>query len=125
MFKNFLIVGIGSFFGGGFRYLTQNLITKAVNIPFPFGTMGVNIIGSFIIGIIFALSLKSNLVTTDMKMLLATGFCGGFTTFSSFSLDTFGLIRNGEFMYAFTYVGLTLFLGFSATILAIQLIKNL
>ena len=125
MFKMFMLVGVGSFFGGGSRYLVQQFITKITSVPFPYGTMGVNIIGSFIIGIIFALSQRTNLVTTDIKMLLATGFCGGFTTFSSFSLDTFGLIRDGEFVYAFSYVGLTLLLGFSATILAIQLIKNI
>ncbi len=125
MLRTFLIVGIGSFFGGGSRYLTQVFITKFTSIPFPFGTIGVNIIGSFIIGILFGLGMKTDLISNELKMLLVTGFCGGFTTFSSFSLDTYGLFRDGEFFYAFSYIGITLLFGFFATFVGIQLIKTM
>lgn len=123
MFKAFLIVGLGSFFGGGSRYLTQQFLTKITSIPFPLGTLTVNILGSLIIGIIFGLSAKTNLISNELKLLLATGFCGGFTTFSSFSLETFTLFADGEYMYAFTYIGTTIFIGFAATYIGVQLIR--
>lgn len=125
MFKAFLIVGTGSFFGGGSRYLVTQIMTKFISIPFPFGTLTVNILGSFIIGLIFGLSIRTDLVSTEMKMLLATGFCGGFTTFSSFSLDTYGLFRDGELFYAFSYIGVTILIGFFATFVGSQLIKTM
>lgn len=125
MFKSFLIVAIGSFFGGGSRYLVSQTMTKYISVPFPFGTLTVNILGSFIIGLIFGLSLKTDLISTELKLLLATGFCGGFTTFSSFSLDTYGLLRDGEFFYAFSYISITILIGFFATFVGIQLIKTM
>lgn len=124
MLKNFLIVGIGSFFGGGLRYLTQLLIVRHTSATFPYGTFAVNIIGSFIIGIIFGLSLKSTLISNQVKLLLATGFCGGFTTFSSFSLDNYGLLRDGEYLIFSLYFGLTLILGLFAAYSGIYLIKR-
>ena len=125
MLKNFLIVGIGSFFGGGTRYITQLFISKHSSYIFPISTLAVNIIGSFIIGIIFGLSLKTPLISNQMKLLLATGFCGGFTTFSSFSLDSFGLIRDGEYMYFFLYIALSIILGLLAAFIGVQLIKRI
>lgn len=121
MFKAFLIVGLGSFFGGGSRYLVQQLVTKLTTISFPYGTLTVNILGSFIIGVIFALGAKSNLISNELKLLLATGFCGGFTTFSSFSLETLSLMKSGQFLYAFAYLALSIILGFAATFLAIKI----
>jgi len=123
MLKAFLIVGLGSFFGGGSRYLTQQFITKITSVPFPFGTFTVNIVGSFIIGIIFGLSSKSDIISTEAKLLLVTGFCGGFTTFSSFSLDTLNLIKDGQYLFGISYIAGTLLLGFLATFMGIMLIK--
>ena len=125
MLKNFLIVGIGSFFGGGTRYITQLFIARHTTSTFPMTTFAVNIIGSFIIGLIFGLSLRTTLVSNQMKLLLATGFCGGFTTFSSFSLDTFGLLRDGQFFQAASYITLSLVLGVSAAFLGIYLVKRI
>ena len=123
MIKMFFIVGLGSFLGGGSRYLTQQFITKQFSTPFPYGTLIVNILGCFLIGIIFSLSEKANLLSTELRMFLATGFCGGFTTFSTFSLENYGLLRDGQFFYVFMYVGLSVFVGFLATYLGIQFIK--
>ena len=125
MFRSFLIVGIGSFFGGGTRYLTQTWLVRHFTFTFPWGTFAVNIIGSFIIGVIFGLSTRTSLISNQMKLLLATGFCGGFTTFSSFSLDTYGLLRDGQFMQAFGYVSISLILGFFAAYIGVQFIKTL
>jgi fluoride exporter len=123
MAKMFLIVGFGSFFGGGSRYLVQQYITKQIPSSFPYGTLIVNIIGCFIIGLIFALSEKADVISTEMRLLLATGFCGGFTTFSSFSLENLGLLRDGQYFYVFAYIGLSIFAGFLATYLGMLLIK--
>jgi fluoride exporter len=125
MTKMFFIVGLGSFIGGGLRFLAQQFITKQFPSPFPYGTMLVNIMGCFIIGLIFALSEKADIISPGMKLFLATGFCGGFTTFSSFSLENYGLLRDGQFLYVFAYVGLSVFIGFLATYLGILLIKTI
>jgi fluoride exporter len=125
MTKMFFIVGLGSFIGGGLRFLAQQFIIKQFPSPFPYGTLIVNILGCFIIGIIFALSEKVDIISPSMKLFLATGFCGGFTTFSSFSLENYGLLRDGQFLYVFAYVGLSIFIGFLATYLGIVLIKTL
>jgi len=123
MFKAFLIVGVGSFFGGGTRYLIQQFVLKISTFPFPFGTLAVNIIGSFIIGIIFGVNLKTNTISSEMKWFLVTGFCGGFTTFSSFSLETFSLFREGQYVYFFSYVATSVVIGLLATFTGVQLIK--
>ena len=125
MTKMFFIVGMGSFIGGGMRYLTQQLVAKQFSAPFPYGTLIVNILGCFLIGIIFSLSEKANLLSTEMRLFLATGFCGGFTTFSTFSLENYGMLRDGEYYYVFAYTGLSVFVGFLATYMGIQLIKAL
>ena len=119
----FLIAGLGSFFGGGFRYLVQQFFIRQFPEPFPVGTLVVNILGCFIIGIIFSLSERTNLLSNEMRMFLAVGLCGGFTTFSSFSLENFAMLRDGQYFYIFSYVGLSIFLGFLATYLGIQIIK--
>jgi fluoride exporter len=125
MSKMFLIVGFGSFIGGGFRYLAQQFIAKQIATPFPYGTLIVNIIGCFLIGIIYSLSEKADVLSTELRLFLATGFCGGFTTFSSFSLENYGLLKDGQYLYVFAYVGLSIFIGFLATYLGILLIKIL
>jgi len=96
----FLIVTIGAGLGGGARYWLSNFISKPLPIFFPYGTLAVNIIGSIIIGVlIFGFEEKGNLSLT-LKLFLGVGFCGGFTTFSTFSLETFNLIKNTEFLLA-------------------------
>lgn len=123
MMKYFLIVGIGSFFGGGFRFLVQQYLTEKAGNGFPFGTLVVNIAGSFILGMLFALANKTNLISNELRLLLATGFCGGFTTFSTFSLENINMLRDGQIFNVFLYTGVSIFFGFFATYLAIQLFK--
>ncbi len=125
MIKMFMLAGLGSFFGGGSRYLAQQFIAKQFEAPFPYGTLFVNILGSFIIGIVFALSEKANIMSAEIRIFLATGFCGGFTTFSSFSLENYSMLKDGEFFYVFGYMGLSILLGLLATYFGILLIKIL
>jgi CrcB protein len=117
-----LLIGTGSFIGGVFRYsLSQFIQTKFLS-AFPFGTLGVNIIGCFLIGFVFALSERTNM-TSELRLFLATGLIGGFTTFSAFSNETFGLLRDGQLWYASAYVIASVTLGVLATFLGYSILK--
>jgi len=112
MIKNLLLVGLGGAIGSMLRYAGSVLISSKT---FPYATLTVNIIGSFIIGIIFAISIKEEVLFNNWKLFLATGICGGFTTFSAFSLENMSLLQSGKYGMAFTYVGLSILLGIGAT----------
>lgn len=122
--KILFLVGLGGFLGSVSRYGLSHYVDAHMLSSFPYGTMLVNIAGCFIIGIIYALSTDGG-VTPEARLLLATGFCGGFTTFSSFSYESITLLQDGQFLYAFAYSGLSLLIGFAATFLGIVLIKSL
>jgi len=125
MLKMFLITGAGGFFGSGLRYLSQRVIAHYFPISFPYGTLIVNIVGCFLIGVIFAMSDKTRILSPDIRMFLAVGFCGGFTTFSSFALDSYGLIRDSEYLYFSLYLFSSIILGILAVIAGIWIIKSL
>jgi len=120
--KYILAIGAGSFIGGICRYLLSQCIQAKVSSGFPFGTLFVNLIGCFAIGLVFALSDKGNF-NQDWKMFLATGVLGGFTTFSAFSNETFMLVRAGLPWYAFTYISASVVLGLLATFSGYSCIK--
>lgn len=123
MLKMILLAGSGSFIGGVLRYLTQLMFSKFYSGSIPMGTLVVNIIGSFLIGVIFALSEKSDIISQETKIFLAVGICGGFTTFSSFSIENLFLLRDGQYFQMILYTLLSVFLGLSATFTGFQLIK--
>lgn len=118
-----LLAGSGSFIGGVLRYLMQLMFSKFYSGSIPMGTLVVNIIGSFLIGVIFALSEKSDIISQETKIFLAVGICGGFTTFSSFSIENLFLLRDGQYFQMILYTLLSVFLGLSATFTGFQLIK--
>ncbi len=123
MFKLILLVGTGGFIGSVARFLGTRYITEHHLSSFPFGTMSVNIIGCFLIGIFFGLSERGNLMSLEWRVFLTIGFCGGFTTFSSFASENLTLLRDGAFLYFLLYTGLSVFLGLTATFLGNALIK--
>jgi len=125
MLKMFLITGAGGFFGSGLRYLSQRWIAQLLPVSFPYGTLIVNVLGSFLIGIIFALGDKTRILSPEMRMFLAVGLCGGFTTFSSFSLDSYGLLKDSEYLYFSIYMFSSIITGILAVIAGIWLIKSL
>lgn len=122
--KAFLLVGLGGFIGSYLRYFISGFIEQKILSSFPFGTFAVNIIGCFIVGVLFAMSTRFNLVP-EYRLLLATGFCGGFTTFSSFSYESVSLLQDAQFLYGFLYAGLSLLIGCLAAWLGILFIRSL
>jgi len=122
--KILLAIGLGSFLGGISRYLLTLFIQNKILSTFPYGTLGVNIIGCFLIGIVFGLSARGN-INVEWRLFLATGFLGGFTTFSSFSNETISMLRDAQYWQAFSYVGLSVLVGLVATFGGISLIKYL
>lgn len=121
--KLVLLIGLGGFIGAISRYLLTLLIQNKFLSTFPYGTLSVNIIGCFLIGIVYALSDRGN-VTEEWRLFLATGVLGGFTTFSSFSNDTISMLRDSQYGNALLYVGISLFIGLLATVGGIFLIKS-
>lgn len=109
--KNIAFVILGSATGGTLRYLMSlYFISKDLN-KFPWATFTVNLIGCFIIGAIYAVHDKTTLGNENIKLLLATGFCGGFTTFSAFAIENLQLIKIGSTTTAITYILLSVTIG--------------
>lgn len=111
MLKTMLIAGLGGFVGTCLRYLTGKLCHAIALGAFPLGTFIVNIVGSFLIGLLFGVAERSHAISPTMSALLITGFCGGFTTFSSFADDTYLLLGDRHYPTFALYVGLTIMLG--------------
>lgn len=112
MFKQIMIIGLGGFIGTVARYFVSRLNLTVEFFAIPVGTLVVNILGSFIIGFLTGISEKSDWLTTEWRLFLMVGICGGFTTFSSFTNENLMLMHNGQFTSVFLYTGLSLFVGF-------------
>ena len=120
MIRNFLLIGLGGALGSMSRY-GIDLLTGARS--FPFSTLLVNITGSFIIGVVIAFSLKNEAFTHNWKLFLATGLCGGFTTFSAFSAENLLLLQNGKLLLPALYISCSILLGIAAVWLGFKLIS--
>jgi CrcB protein len=121
--KNILLVVAGSATGGVLRYLlTVYFIAKEWN-RFPWATFSVNMLGCFIIGVVYALTEKTSAGNHPIRLLLTTGFCGGFTTFSAFAYENLQLLKIEDSPTALIYIGLSVILGIGATFLGIFLFK--
>lgn len=122
--KEVLIVSIGSFFGGGMRYWISKLVQSCTVIAFPFGTMAVNVAGCLIIGFLSGLNWREGgWMSPSVKLLLTTGFCGGFTTFSTFMNEGAGLMKEENYLYMMLYLFGSLALGLIAVLAGHYLAK--
>lgn len=125
MLRTILIVGAGGFIGSVMRYLVQFIIEKNIASTFPWGTLAANIAGSFIIGIVFALAQKGNLLSAEWRLFLAVGVCGGFTTFSSFAYNNLTMLKEQAYGQFIWNVGGSLFFGLLAVYLGMILVRAL
>ncbi|GAB4290022.1 MAG: fluoride efflux transporter CrcB [Ignavibacteriaceae bacterium] len=124
---NYIIVGLGAAFGGIFRYLVSNLSYKHFGSEFPYGTLIVNVIGSFLIGIFIFYFDEKELLSPQMRIFLTIGFCGGFTTFSTFSYETFALLRDSQYWFASLNALLNFFLcifGIGFSYIIVKFLSN-
>lgn len=120
--KNIVYIFIGGGLGSVLRFLISNYTSKLANIQnFPLGTFVVNMIGCFLIGILTSYFIK---VDNYLKFLLITGFCGGFTTFSTFSVENYSLWQNGNYLMLFIYIALSVIVGLGAVFLGLQMAKS-
>lgn len=108
MIRNLLLVALGGAGGSVLRYMLSN-----INTSFPWGTFAVNVLGSFLIGLLVGLMSKG-LLSPEMKLLLVTGFCGGFTTFSTFANESFSMMKAGDVLLTALYVGASVIIGILA-----------
>lgn len=116
------------FIGGGTGSIARYLINRYLNNPetgIPYGTFAANLLGSLFIGLILGYIAKSNFLSTQATLLLATGFCGGFTTFSTFAYESHVFLRAGDFKSFFIYTLASFILGFLAVFLGMWLVKFL
>ena len=111
MIRNFLLVGLGGGIGSIMRYACSLVISSTY---YPFATLIVNILGSLIIGLIAGISYKNETFLVSWKLFLATGICGGFTTFSAFSIENLQFLQNGKYLQGLTYITGSIVLGITA-----------
>ncbi|MCB0398450.1 MAG: fluoride efflux transporter CrcB [Winogradskyella sp.] len=114
------------FIGGGFGSVLRFIIGKWLNSTetgIPYGTFAANILGSLLIGIILGVAAKNDSLTQNQTLLLATGFCGGFTTFSTFAYENHVFLKSGDFMNFAIYTIASFIVGFLAVFLGMYLVK--
>lgn len=109
MIRNILLVALGGAVGSVCRHLLSSMNAAS----WPWGTFAVNILGSLIIGLLVGLVSKG-IVSPEMKLLLVTGFCGGFTTFSTFANESFGMMKAGDVLMTAIYIGASIVVGILA-----------
>jgi CrcB protein len=111
MLRAFLFVGLGGALGSMCRYGVSLVVNKATDHPFPIATFLVNMLGCLFIGVLFGLAQKNQWMNTDTWLILATGFCGGFTTFSAFGLENVNLFSKQQSTIALVYAASSVVLG--------------
>jgi CrcB protein len=117
-------VAIGGALGGVSRYLLGGLVQRMLDTTFPAGTLFVNISGSFLLGAILRYALDTPSLTPEVRAFLTIGFCGGYTTFSTFSYETVALLKDGEWTRAGFYVAASVLLSVLGTFLGFALARQ-
>lgn len=116
MLRTILFIGTGGFLGTVARFLFSKLSQQMFQTTFPIGTLIVNLTGCFILGIIYGLMERGELFSSDVRLFLTVGFCGGFTTFSTFAFENANMLRDGNFTQVALYTGISVIIGIAALI---------
>lgn len=117
-----LLVGVGSFFGGALRYYISTLMKTLVGTGFPCGTLLVNLSGCFLFGIIYGFFLRQGMASNSWCLLLTTGVCGGFTTFSTFVHESVQMLQSGHWGGFVAYVAISVVVGIALAALGYWLL---
>lgn len=120
---SFVYVFIGAGFGGSLRYFLSVFLADKISVVFPYGTLAANLLGSLIIGIFIFSIADKELVTSNIRLLVAVGFCGGLTTFSSFSYETLNLFRDSQYLLGFLNIALNLVLSIIGVLIGFLIAK--
>ncbi|MFC0605310.1 fluoride efflux transporter CrcB [Winogradskyella pulchriflava] len=120
--KQLLLVFVGGGFGSVLRFVIGKWLNNSEN-GIPYGTFAANIVGSLLIGIILGLAAKNDTLSESQTLLLATGFCGGFTTFSTFAYENHVFLKSGDFTSFALYTIASFVVGFLAVFLGLYLVK--
>lgn len=123
MTRTLLLIGLGGGIGSIFRYLTAVLVTKYFQTAFPWATFTANILGCLIIGLLLGYFEKQELAYPDLKFLFITGFCGGYTTFSTFASENVNLLQSGNTFMAFIYIASSVIISLFAVWIGLSLTK--
>ena len=123
MLKTILYIAFGGAIGSILRFLTSIFVAKFWQNHFPLATFLTNVVGCFLIGIFIGYLDKNNLTDSNLKWFLITGFCGGFTTFSTFGLENFNLFQSNNSFLAFAYIASSIIAGLFAVWLGLFLSK--
>ncbi len=109
--RTLIYIGIGGFFGSISRYLTGQFIGRFFSHPLPMGTLAVNLVGALLIGLIIGLGERYRWFTEPWHFFLAVGFCGSFTTYSTFAYENYTLLKEGHFLTLIFYITFSLIAG--------------
>ncbi|MFV1981479.1 MAG: fluoride efflux transporter CrcB [Rhodothermia bacterium] len=119
-----LLVGTGGFIGSAARYAAGGVVHRLIpGVTFPWGTVVVNVLGCFLIGVVAALTMTRQLLTPETRLLVMVGILGGFTTFSTFGYETFALLRDGEPLRALANASIQVIAGLVAVWLGYSLAR--
>lgn len=121
MIKNLILVFIGGGLGSSLRYIISKYLNASSLLPY--GTFLVNILGSLILGVVLGYAIRTNTLNNSSNLILGVGFCGGFTTFSTFSFENYSLIRSGDYLSFSVYFFGSLILGILAVLVGILISK--
>jgi CrcB protein len=117
-------IAVGSAIGGMSRYVIGGLVQRLLDTTFPAGTLLINVTGSFLLGAILRYGVETTTLTPELRAFLTVGFCGGYTTFSTFSYEAVALLEDGEWGRAGVYIGLSLLLSLAAVFLGFALARQ-
>lgn len=119
----YLVVFLGAGLGGAFRLGISELVARVLGTEFPFGTLIINVLGAFIMGLLTEYFAVRGGMSQEARLFLTTGVLGGFTTFSTFALESVVLWERGQWMPAIAYIALSVFLSIGALIGGLAIVR--